>query len=255
MGWNLASGLEGRVVVVTGAAGGIGCALLQAFDAAGAHLVACDVNGPGLAVALSTLADSERHIGITADLGRAAEGERLVTEALRKFARLDILVNCAAVHLRLPMGEVDEEAWTRYLDANIKSVFFLSRAAARPMQAAHWGRIINFSSLAAYTGGYQQVTSVAYAATKGAVLTMTRSLAHILAPYNILVNAVAPGGVRTPMASTLSPEALMDYARLVPLGRLAEPNEIAAVVLFLASDHASFITGTVLDINGGAYNH
>lgn len=123
------------------------------------------------------------------------------------------------------------------------------------MIAAQWGRIINFSSLAAYTGGFQPQSSVAYAATKGAALTMTRSLSRILAPHNILVNAIAPGGVRTAMARSLSESALTTYAENVPLGRLAEPEEIAGAALFLASDHASYITGAVLDINGGNYNH
>lgn len=253
--WNLASGLEGRVVLVTGAAGGIGQACLNAFAVSGAYLVACDRDQRVMEILAQDMPDSGRLRGVVADLSRPDEAERLVDEALRSFGKIDVLVNAAAVHLRLPLEEVDDEAWQKYLDANIKSQFYVSRVVMDPMIAARWGRIINFSSLAAFTGGFQPQTSVAYAATKGAVLTMTRSLSRILAPHNILVNAIAPGGVRTPMAATLSESAIAAYASNVPLGRLAEPQEIAATALFLASEHASYITGAVIDVNGGLYNH
>lgn len=253
--WNLASGLEDRVVLVTGAAGGIGQACLKAFAASGARLLACDRDPSVMGLLAQDLPDPGRLRRMVADLGQSMEAEHLLDEVLRCFGRIDVLVNVAAVHLRLPLEEVDDEAWQHYLDANIKSQFYISRLVMQPMIAAKWGRIINFSSLAAYTGGFQPQTSVAYAATKGAVLTMTRSLSRLLAPHNVLVNAIAPGGVRTPMAATLSESALAAYARNVPLGRLAEPEEVAATALFLASDHASYITGAVIDVNGGSYHH
>ena len=253
--WNPASGLEGRVAIVTGAAGGIGQACLDAFSTAGARLVACDRDPQLIDRVGADLSDPSRPLTVVADLGQPEAAEHLVDEVLRRCGRVDVLVNAAGVHLRLPFEEIDEWAWQEYLNANVKSQFYVSRAVARPMSAARWGRIINFSSLAAYTGGYRPETSVAYASTKGAVLTMTRSLSRLLAPHNILVNAIAPGGVRTPMATTLSEQDLATYARDVPLGRLAEAHEIAAAALFLASDHASYITGAVIDINGGSYNH
>ncbi|HBY92340.1 MAG TPA: short-chain dehydrogenase, partial [Chloroflexi bacterium] len=206
--WSLASGLEGRIAIVTGAAGGIGSACLRAFAGAGTHVVACDVDRARLQTAFASMSREPGHLSVVADLTRPEDVEQLIEQTMSAFGRLDILVHTAAIHLRLPFERVDEPAWQRYMDANLKSAFLVSRAVSAPMRAARWGRIVHFTSLAAFTGGFQPQTSVVYSTTKGAILTMTRSLAHVLAPDNVLVNAVAPGGVLTPMAASLSREAL-----------------------------------------------
>lgn len=249
----LASGLQGRVAVVTGAGGGVGGETMRRLAAAGALVVACDIKESALEAALRALPGADQHAGIVGDVALPTTVDRIVETAERRFGRLDILVNAAAVHLRLPFSDIDEAAWQRYMDTNVKSQFFLSRRCATAMIRRSWGRIINFSSVGAQTGGADPETSVVYAATKGAVLAMTRSLARLLAPNNILVNTIAPGGVRTPMASTLDERAINRFEKAVPLGRLAEPGEIADAAVFLASDHASYITGAVLDVNGGLY--
>jgi NAD(P)-dependent dehydrogenase (short-subunit alcohol dehydrogenase family) len=249
--WSLASGLAGRVALVTGAGGGIGSACVRRFSEAGTHVVACDIDGDRLDLALRSAGEPRQHRAIVTDVTRSDQVTKLVDVAVGEFGRLDILVHTAAVYPRVPFDEVDGELWRGTLELNLTSQFFLAQAAARPMKVAGWGRIITFSSQAATTGGFLPERSSAYAATKGAIVSLTRSLARTLAPHNILVNAIAPGGVRTPMAATLPEEALTAFVRAVPLGRFAEPDEIANGVMFLASDHASYITGIVLEIDGG----
>lgn len=252
--WSLGAGLEDRAVVLTGAAGGIGRACLAAFAAAGSWVIACDLNGEDLEAALTDIPEG-RVVPVVADLSTREGVSLVVQSATANLGRLDVLINAAAIHLRRPLGSLTMDDWDRYTDNNVKAVFFLCTAAADVMRPRRWGRIINFTSVAAYTGGVQPETQVAYASTKGAVLTMTRSLARILAPDNVLVNAISPGAVSTPMAGSLPTCDLQAYARAIPLGRLAEPDEIAPAALFLASDHASYMTGAVLDVNGGLHLH
>jgi 3-oxoacyl-[acyl-carrier protein] reductase len=160
------------------------------------------------------------------------------------------LVNVAGIIERLQFDEVDEAAWARTMDVNDKSQFFLCRAASEPMKKAKWGRIINFSSQAAHTGGFYG-TSV-YAISKGGVVSLTKNFARLLGPDNITVNAIAPGLVDTRMVSgAMTEEAINNVTSAMPIGRMTEPEEIAMSVAFLASDSASTITGHTLDINGG----
>ena len=242
-------GLPGRVAIVTGAARGLGAATAQLFARFGAHVVACDIDGEALEESMSGLA-GESHLALAFDLSVAENCQQLVANTLERYGRLDILVNVAGIIERLQLDEVDEAAWTRTMDANVKSQFFLCRAAAEPMKAAGWGRIVNFTSQAAHTGGFYG-TSV-YAVSKGGVVSLTKNFARLLGPHNITVNAIAPALVDTRMISEgMSADEIASVTGAMPMGRMAEAEEIAMAVAFLASDSAATITGHTLDINGG----
>ena len=242
-------GLPGRVAIITGAARGLGAATAELFARFGAHVVGCDIDGDTLAETVSGL-EGEGHLALAFDLSQPENCESLVAQTLERHGRLDILVNVAGIIERLQLDEVDEAAWARTMDVNVKSQFFLCRAASEPMKKANWGRIINFSSQAAHTGGFYG-TSV-YAISKGGVVSLTKNFARLLGPDNITVNAIAPGLVDTRMVSgAMTEEAINNVTSAMPIGRMTEPEEIAMSVAFLASDSASTITGHTLDINGG----
>lgn len=238
------------MAVVTGAAGGIGQAAAEALAGFGVSVLACDINREGLSAAVAVLPGPGRHRAAVRDISQVAQCEELVDEALQEYGRLDILVNVAAILRRIDLEAVDEEYWNRIMDVNLKSQFFLARAAARPMKAARWGRIINFSSQGAYSGGY--FGSTVYAVSKGGVHTLTKSLARQFASHNITVNAIAPGSVDTPMLrGGMSDEDLVSLAAKIPVGRMATPAELAWGVVYLASEWAGYVTGHSLDIDGG----
>jgi NAD(P)-dependent dehydrogenase (short-subunit alcohol dehydrogenase family) len=167
------------------------------------------------------------------------------------FGGLDVLVHVAGVLARTALDDVTEEIWDWHIDNNLKATFFVDRAAARLMRAqGNGGRIINFASDAWWTGGLYAAT--AYAASKGGVVSLSRGLARTLGRDGITVNCVAPGTVDSPMLrSGLSEEQIEHLTDVIPLGRLAQPEDVAAATVFLASDHASFITATTLNVSGG----
>jgi NAD(P)-dependent dehydrogenase (short-subunit alcohol dehydrogenase family) len=242
-------GLPGRVAVVTGAARGLGAATAELLARFGARIAACDIDGEALAESVAGLA-GEGHIALAGDLAKPDYCEHVVAETLEHCGRLDILVNVAGIIERKQLDEIDEGSWDRTMDANVKSQFFLSRAAAEPMKRAGWGRIVNFTSQAAHTGGFYG-TSV-YAVSKGGVVSLTKNFARILGPHNITVNAIAPALADTRMVSgSMTEEGIKDILAAMPMGRMAEGEEIAMAVAFLVSDSAGTITGHTLDINGG----
>jgi NAD(P)-dependent dehydrogenase (short-subunit alcohol dehydrogenase family) len=249
--WSLASGLDGKGVIVTGASGGIGSAVARAFASAGARVLATDVDQAPLDELVAGL-DGDGHLAISADLRLLESHDGLVEHAVDAFGGLDVLVNLAAVVRRqYDLEEVTEADWDFQLDINLKAAFFLCRRAARAMvDAGRGGRIVTFSSQAWWTGGY--AGSTAYAASKGGVVSMTRGLARAYGSHGITVNSVSPGLVDTPMISTdMDPEAFETMARQIPLGHVAVPDDIAGVVLFLASDHARYVTGATINVSGG----
>ncbi len=242
-------GLPGRVAIVTGAARGLGAATAGLFARFGACVAACDIDGDALAETAAGW-EGEGHLVLAGDLSEPEFCEHVVAETVAQCGRLDILVNVAGIIERLQLDEVDEAAWTRTMDANVKNQFFLCRAAAEPMKAAGWGRIVNFTSQAAHSGGFYG-TSV-YAVSKGGVVSLTKNFARLLGPHNITVNAIAPALVDTRMISEgMSADEIASVTGAMPMGRMAEAGEIAMAVAFLASDSAATITGHTLDINGG----
>jgi NAD(P)-dependent dehydrogenase (short-subunit alcohol dehydrogenase family) len=243
-------GLPGRVAIVTGAARGIGRGVADAYARFGAHVVGCDIDGEELSASMTSLTHAERHLSLQCDLTESAACNRLVDDAMARYGRLDILVNVAGIIDRRDLEAVDDAAWQNTMDANVKSQFFLSRAAARPMKTAGWGRIVNFISQAAHTGGFYGATI--YATSKGAGLTLTKSLARQFGPHGITVNAVAPALVDTRMIRDGMSEAdIAEVTGGMPTGEMASEADVAFAVMFLTSPSARAITGHTLDINGG----
>jgi NAD(P)-dependent dehydrogenase (short-subunit alcohol dehydrogenase family) len=249
--WSVGAGLEGRGVLVTGAAGRIGRAVARAFAATGASVVAVDLDADRLGEVVAALEGPGRHAAIAADLADLGGLDDLVARARDAASSLDVLAHVAAVIRRGDLDAVTEEDWELQEAVNLRATFFLNRAAARVMrEQGRGGRIVNFASQGWWTGGFSG--SVVYAATKGGVVSMTRGLARTYGPDGILVNCVSPGAVDTPMLRDgMTDEALEHFRTQIPLGRFADPEEMAGAVVFLASDHASYITGATLNVSGG----
>jgi NAD(P)-dependent dehydrogenase (short-subunit alcohol dehydrogenase family) len=247
----LGAGLEGRGVLVTGAAGGIGSAVARAFADCGARVVATDLSEERARDVAASL-PGRGHVGIGADIGHVAGHATLVEAAENAAGSLVALAHLAAVLTRRPeIQEIDEADWDTQVDVNLKATFFLNRSFAERLRASgQTGVIVNFSSQGWWTGGFGG--SVVYNATKGGIVTLTRGLARSYGAAGIRVNSVAPGLVDTSMLRDgMTDLALQRLVDQVPLGRMAAPGEVAPAVVFLASDHASYITGATLNISGG----
>jgi len=249
--WNLGAGLEGRGVIVTGAASGIGRATALAMAAAGAKVAAVDRDETGVRATVAELEQGAGHVAIVFDLADIASIPDLVAEADRAFDGLWALAHVAAVLRRQPLDEVTEADWDLQIDVNLKASFFLNRAAGRAMIArGRGGRIINFTSGAWLVGPVSG--SDAYVASKGGLVSMTRGFARSYGPHGILVNAVSPGQIDTPMQHVDNPPEIVAAGMAAcPLRRMGRPEELAAVVVFLASEHASFINGATINVSGG----
>jgi NAD(P)-dependent dehydrogenase (short-subunit alcohol dehydrogenase family) len=250
MSWEL--GLEDRGVVVTGGAGGIGREVAAAFASAGARVAVVDVDRERCEAVVAELETPDRHLAIGADLGDLAGQEAILRGVRDELGRFDVLAHLAAVlRRRETIDDVTEEDWDVQLDVNLKATFFLNRWAARLFrEQGNGGRIINFTSQGWWTGGFGG--SVVYAASKGGIVSMSRGLARTLAPDGITVNTVSPGAADTAMMREgMTDEVLAGFIRMIPVGRMARPSELAGIVLFLASDHASYITGATINVSGG----
>ena len=251
MTWSVGAGLEGRGVILTGATGGIGAAVAKGFASAGARVMAVDLDEARLDDLVSSL-EGTGHVAAVTDLRDLGTHQALVERAQRDLGSVYVLANLAGVlRRRGSLDEVTEDDWDFQHDVNLKSAFFLSRAAGNAMiTAGNGGRIILFSSQGWWTGGFGG--SVAYAASKGGVTTLCRGLARTFGPHQVTVNCVSPGQVNTPMLMTgLAPEIYEAMKKQTPLGYVAEPEELAGPVVFLASDHAKYITGATLNVSGG----
>jgi meso-butanediol dehydrogenase / (S,S)-butanediol dehydrogenase / diacetyl reductase len=234
--------LEGRIAIVTGAASGMGAATARLLGEAGATVLGADIA-------------SRPAIALVGDVADSAFCDAAVAQAVALHGRLDILVNAAGVIVRADAPATDDDAWYRQMRVNVDGTFFMCRAAIRQMRRQRSGAIVNFGSIWGSSGGKGHV---AYATAKGAVHNMTRSLALDHAREGIRVNAVCPGEVDTPMlrgagrAMPLTDAQLAEMAdRVVPNGRLAQPEEIGRVVVFLCSDAASYMTGALVPVDGG----
>ena len=246
--------LAGKVALVTGAQQGIGRAIAIAYAAAGADIAInwLDDDEAARAVAASVVGHNRRAVTVQADMAKIDEVREMVATVVGEFGAIDILVNNAGVFPRVDFLAMAEADWDFVHDVNLKGAAFCAQAAARAMAAAgRGGAIVNITSGAAFRGSPR---GVHYVASKGGIVSMTRQMALELAPHRIRVNAIAPGLTDTAQPRYGSSEAeIAAMGEANPLGRIAQPEDIARAALYLASDQAGFVTGHTLHVNGGSY--
>ena len=241
---------KGKTAIVTGSTRGIGRAAAEAFARQGANVMLC---GTGASVVETAQALSDEGLSVSSfsgDLSVSGKASELVEKTLEVFGSLDILVNNAGVTADRLLIRMEEEDWDRVLDTNLKSVFLLTKAASRIMMKKRSGRIINITSVTGLMGNAGQAN---YAASKAGLVGFTKSVARELASRAITCNAIAPGFIDTQMTAGLPDELKENYLKSIPLGRYGTPSDVADLVLFLASEHAQYITGQVINVDGGLY--
>ena len=239
--------LVGKTALVTGATGGIGASVARALHAAGATVA---ISGTRAAVLeeLKTSLGGERVFVLPCNLSSPEDVEKLVPAAAEAMGGLDILVNNAGITRDGLAMRMKDEDWQAVLDVNLTSSFRLARAAMKLMMKKRWGRIVSVTSIVGVTGNAGQAN---YAASKAAIIGMSKSLAQELATRNVTVNCVAPGFIATPMTDALNDKQKEGILAKIPAGRMGSADEIAAAVLFLASEEAGYVTGQTLHVNGG----
>ena len=247
--------LHGMTALVTGASGGIGSAIARSLAAQGARLAISGSNAAKLRAFRDELDEHSPqhlqevdHVAITCDLSNSADVEKLVPAALDSLGKIDILVNNAGITRdNLAMRMKDEE-WDAVIRVNLEAAFRLMRAVSKPMMKARYGRIITVTSVVGATGNPGQVN---YAAAKGGLVAMSKSLAQELATRGITVNCVAPGFIRTAMTDILPDAQKEALNSRIPMGRMGEGEDVAAAIAYLASKEAGYVTGQTLHVNGG----
>jgi len=240
----------GKAVVVTGASRGIGRAIAVRLGAEGADVV---VNYRANRAAADEVAEAvqrggARAVVVQGDVAVAADAQRIVAAATEAFGRIDVLVNNAGITHDVLLMRMTEDDWDRVLDTNLKSAFLLTKAALRPMIRQRYGRIVNVTSIAGIIGNAGQAN---YSASKAGLIGFSRSVAREVASRNITCNAVAAGIIETEIWQGVPAEAIESLVRVVPAGRKGTPADVAAIVAFLASDDAAYITGQVVNVDGG----
>jgi len=247
----VAKRLQDRVAVITGSAQGIGYATAELFAQHGAKVVLVDVDQALVEKSAQALAaHGGETLGLKADVTQFADAEAVAKATIEKFGKIDILVNNAGItrdNLLMRMSEAD---WDLVLDVNLKGAFNFTKAVIRPMLKAHYGRIVNNSSIVGMEGNAGQAN---YAASKGGLIAFTKACAREFASRNILANVVSPGFIRTRLTDAIPEPEKQKLLTKILVGRMGEPVDIARAVLFLSSEDSSYITGHVLNVNGGGY--
>lgn len=241
-------GLEGRVALVTGAAGGLGSVIARHLVEEGAQVVLSDVEVERLEAVGAEIGAARV---VVADITDASGAAQLVDETLALGAGLDVLVPAAGAYDASPLEAIVGHDWDRIQAVNVKGTFLTAQAALRAMMPARSGSIVTLGSIAGQVGGVQ--SGAGYATSKAAVLGMTKALARAAGPYGIRVNCVSPGFIEAGMSLGITPEDRERTIGMTPLARPGTADEVASAVLWLASDAASFVTGAHLDVNGGLF--
>jgi 3-oxoacyl-[acyl-carrier protein] reductase len=244
--------LKDKVAIITGSAQGIGYTTAELFLSEGANVVIVDVNAELTAKSAATLSqgDAARTLGLSCDVTKLDQCEAVVKATVEKFGKIDILVNNAGItkdNLLMRMSETD---WDLVMNVNLKGAFNFIKACIRPMMKAHYGRIVNIASVIGQEGNAGQAN---YSASKGGLISLTKSVAREFASRSITANAVAPGFIKTRMTEVIPEEMKAKLIEKILLGRMGEPADVARAVMFLSSDEAAYITGHCLNVNGGGY--
>jgi len=238
--------LAGRVALVTGSTRGIGREIAATLSGAGARVAVTGRSAETAAEVANAIGGDAR--GFACDIADTASAAALVESVEKHFGSCDILVNNAGITRDNLLMRLKDDDWDAVLDANLRGAFATIRAASRGMMKKRWGRIINITSVVGITGNKGQAN---YAASKAGLIGLTKSVAKELASRNILANAIAPGFIDTDMTAAMTADARTELGSQIPLGRLGTPGDIAGVCAFLASEHASYITGQVFVVDGG----
>jgi len=247
--------LKDKVAVITGGSGDIGAAAAIKFAHEGAKsIVIADLDikkAEKICSKIQSVAGCSC-IAVKTDVSSFPDIKRLFEITLKNYGTLDILVNCAGICPIATLEEIGEEQWNKVMDINLKSTYLCSREAIAIMKEKKSGKIINISSIAGRMGGI--VTAISYATSKGAIITLTKSLAKMCGPYNINVNCLAPGTIETEMTNGWDKNWKKDILKGIPLGRFGKAEDVANAIVFLASEKSSFMTGAIIDLNGGSYS-
>jgi 3-oxoacyl-[acyl-carrier protein] reductase len=241
------TGLAGKSAIVTGAASGIGLACARALAGEGASVLIADLNEEAAAKAAAELA---AHY-VVADVSKPDEARRVVEESVARAGGLDVLVTCAGAFHSTPLDRIEADEWDRIQAVNLRGVFLVAQAALDVMIPRRSGRIVTVGSLAGQSGGL--AAGASYAASKAGVAALTKSIARFAGPHGITANCVNPGIIDTPMVAAWPREVLERTVAQTPLGRVGKPEEVAAIVVMLASDGAAFVHGAHIDVNGGLF--
>ncbi len=241
-----------KTAIVTGGANGIGAGCCEILARHGARVVVADADADAARLRAEALrAQGYLAQEITVDVSKVSQIRAMVSQVEQMFGGVDILINNAGILHATPIEDITEQEWDRMMDINLKSVFFATQAVLPYMRAQKYGKIVNMASLAGRNGGL--ANGLGYSATKAGVIGLTRGFASRLAADQINVNAIAPGTTETGILQSFSAERIQRLIEGIPLGRLGKIDEIAQVAVFLCSEEASFMTGAVVDVNGGMY--
>lgn len=246
--------LKDKTVIITGARRGMGKSHALVLAKAGAKVVVSDISEEDCQKVVKEIEKNRGEaLAVKCDVSKKEEVDNLVKKTIERFGRVDILVNNAGICQFKPFLELTEEEWDRTLNINLKGYFLCAQAVAKEMVKQKRGKIINIASVASGQVGIGFPTLAHYSASKGGIIALTETLAVELAPYNITVNAIAPGMIETPMIAPIkeNPEQEKETLKRIPLGRPGKPEEVSNLVLFLASDASSYMTGSTVIIDGG----